>query len=84
MCKECGRHICPSGCPGFDHKLAGKGRAVASCALCGEAIYPDERYYRRGRAVMCGSCGESVDLDGLRELCGTEEVLMIFGFEKAL
>jgi len=33
---------------------------------------------------MCGSCGESVDLDGLRELCGTEEVLMIFGFEKAL
>ena len=74
--------MCPSGCPEFDHKLAGRGRAVAFCQVCGEAVYPDELYYKRGGTVVCRDCGESMDLYGLIDLCGAGEVLSMFGFER--
>lgn len=82
MCKECGRQICPPSCPEFDHKLAGMGGAVAFCALCGEAIYSGETYYRRGGVALCPSCGDYARLDELGWVCGTREVLLLCGFEK--
>lgn len=82
MCKECGRQICPSACPHFAHELAGKGSAEAFCSLCGEAIYGDEVYYRRGRIVVCQQCERGMSLDELGLICGTREVLLLCGFER--
>ena len=82
MCKECGKQICPSACPQFEHVLAGKGKAQCFCRLCGEAIYPHEEYYRRGSVAVCSDCERSMTVEELGMLLGTDEALLSCGFEK--
>lgn len=82
MCKECGRQICASACPEFNHYLAGIGYAKGFCELCGEAIYPGEGHYRRENIFVCKNCETSLTMDELRILLETREVLSECGFEK--
>ena len=85
MCKECGRVICPSTCPSFDNRLAGVGRAVRRCAICGQAVYPDEVYYLRNGVAVCSICECGMSLDELGMICGLpkgESPLELCGFEK--
>ena len=82
MCKECGRQICVSACPEFNHYLTGIGYAKGVCDLCGEAIYPGEGYYRRKKTLVCKSCEECLTMDELRLLLDTREALLECGFEK--
>ena len=82
VCKECGRQICPAACPEFSHVLAGKGGAECCCRLCGGAIYPHEGYYRRGDVAVCLDCVRSMTVEELGQLLGTDEALLLCGFEK--
>lgn len=82
MCKECKRQLCPPSCPGFEHILAGRGKAENHCQLCGGAIYPGEEYYRRGETAVCSDCEKFITASELRTLTGREDLLIPCGFEK--
>ena len=85
MCKECGRMICPSSCPGYNGRLAGKGSILGRCALCGRHVYADEVFYSRDGVIVCLECEGGMSLDELGMICGiekSESPLSLCGFER--
>lgn len=85
MCKECGRMICPPGCPEFSGRLAGRGAAVGHCALCGRYVYADEALYKRDAIAVCEECERGMSLRELGMICGVDEIdspLSLCGFER--
>ncbi|MBQ8849833.1 MAG: hypothetical protein IJ011_05860 [Clostridia bacterium] len=86
MCKECGKQFCPSSCPEFSQALAGGGKSENVCFLCGEAIYPYELYYKKGKIRLCSVCESGLTLSELGVVCGINEgsPLSLCGFETVM
>ena len=85
MCEICRMQICPSSCPTYDGKRAGKGEPVGRCAICKSLIYQGDRYFSNRESAVCDDCAEYIDTDGLRALCGAEEsreLLCALGFRR--
>ena len=58
MCKMCRRYKCPPTCPAFVGESAELGKRMLKCALCGGAIYENDRYTVYYGKPYCERCVE--------------------------
>jgi hypothetical protein len=72
MCDICHAIRCLPACPAYEGDLAGSGTAVGCCALCEGVIHEGERALTHGKRLLCLSCAEESDLEGLLYLEGAE------------
>ena len=76
--------ICPTSCPTYDGRRAGRGEPIGRCAICKSLIYQGDRYFFNEESAVCGDCAEHIDTDELRLVCGFSgyrELFLALGFE---
>ena len=78
ICKICGQYRCPSSCPEFDGYVAGLGRSIGSCELCGARAYDDDGHYSVNNKIICPDCAEEIVSPDFLELLECADIKEFF------
>ena len=87
MCEICLMPFCPSSCPGYSREMAGRGKSVCECDVCGSSIFQGEEYLTNGEARICSDCARYIGMSELKAVCGFEkndQLLQELGFVRVI
>jgi len=60
ICDYCGQYVCPPPCPDFEGRVAGLGRSVSECSICGQRFYVSDVCFGYKNKPICIECAEEL------------------------